>query len=58
VTKDIAKGQVFTGDNICSIRPGFGLLPATLPDLLGKRSSRNIKFAEPMDWSMVGGGEG
>ena len=54
VTKDIVKGEVFTRNNIRSIRPGFGLPPATLPDLLGKRASRDIKFAEPMDWSMVG----
>lgn len=54
VTKDIAKGEVFTCDNIRSIRPGFGLPPTTLPDLLGKRASRDIEFAEPMDWSMVG----
>lgn len=55
VTKDIAEGEIFTQDNIRSIRPGFGLPPTTLPDLLGKRASRNIKFGEPMDWSMVGG---
>ena len=54
VTKDIAKGEAFTRDNIRSIRPGFGLPPATLPDLLGKRATRDITFAEPMDWSMVG----
>lgn len=53
VTRDIAKGEMFTLDNIRSIRPGFGLPPATLPDLLGKRASRDIEFAEPMDWSMV-----
>ena len=54
VTKDIKKGEVFTRDNIRSIRPGFGLPPATLPDLLGKRASRDLEFAEPMNWSMVG----
>ena len=54
VTKDVKKGEVFTRENIRSIRPGFGLPPATLPDLLGKRASRDIEFAEPMDWSMVG----
>jgi N-acetylneuraminate synthase len=53
VTCNIAKGEVFTRDNIRSIRPGFGLPPAALHDLLGKRASRDIEFAEPMDWSMV-----
>lgn len=54
VTRDIVKGEVFTPDNIRSVRPGFGLPPATLPELLGKRASRDIEFAEPMNWSMVG----
>lgn len=58
MTKDIAKRQVFTRDNILLIKPGFGMPPVTRSDLLGKRASRNIKFSEPMDWSMLGGREG
>lgn len=50
---DIKAGEELTRDNIRSIRPGFGLPPATLPDLLGKRAARDITFAEPMAWSMV-----
>lgn len=51
--KDIAKGEVFTHENIRSIRPGFGLPPETLPNLLGQTATRDIQFAERMDWSMV-----
>ena len=58
VTKDIAKSQVLTCDNILSIKFRFGPPPVTLSDLLGKRARRNIKFAEAMDWSMVSGAEG
>lgn len=51
--QDIASGEVFTRENVRSIRPGFGLPPASLPDILGKRATRDISFAEPMDWSMI-----
>lgn len=52
--KDIRQGEAFSRNNIRSIRPGFGLPPASLPDLFGRLATRDIAFAEPMDWSMVG----
>jgi pseudaminic acid synthase len=54
VVKEIAKGEVFTKQNIRSIRPGYGLSPAAMPDVLGKRATRDIAHEEALDWSMVG----
>lgn len=42
VVKDVAEGDVFTTENVRIIRPGYGLAPKHLPDILGKRASRNI----------------
>ena len=53
--KPIAAGEAFSEDNVRSIRPGFGLVPRCLPDLMGKTASRDIAYGEPMDWSMVSG---
>lgn len=53
--RPVAAGEAFSKDNIRSIRPGFGLPPAALPALVGKRATRDIAFGEPLDWSMVEG---
>jgi pseudaminic acid synthase len=46
VAKDIKKGEVFTEENIRSVRPGFGMHPKYLKDVLGKRSSKDYQFGE------------
>ena len=45
---DIAEGEEFTAENVRSIRPGYGLAPKYLKDLLGKKSSRAIQKGEPL----------
>jgi N-acetylneuraminate synthase len=42
VVKDIAAGEELTRENIRSIRPGYGLPPKLLPQLLGARAVRPI----------------
>lgn len=51
--EDIMAGDVFTGQNLKSIRPGFGLPPKYLKDLLGKRAKKNILRGTPLEWSLV-----
>ncbi|AFL69714.1 pseudaminic acid synthase [Sulfurospirillum barnesii] len=46
VTKAIQKGEVFTEENIRSIRPGYGLHPKYLGEILGKRASKNLSKGE------------
>lgn len=46
--KDIQKGEIFTEDNIRSIRPGDGISPKFLPEMLGKKSDREYKRGEPI----------
>lgn len=41
--KDIAAGEVFTNENLRSIRPGHGLKPKYLPTLIGKKAIRAIE---------------
>jgi len=43
VVRDIKKGEVITEDNVRSIRPGFGLHPKHLAEVLGKLASKDIE---------------
>lgn len=44
--EDIKEGGVFTDENLRIIRPGYGIAPKYLKDLLGKKSSREILRGE------------
>lgn len=53
VTEDIKEGDFITVNNIRSIRPGYGLHPKYLPDILGKKVNRNIKKGEPFSFDFL-----
>lgn len=46
--KDIHQGEKFTKENVRSIRPGQGMKPKYYQQLLGKSSTRDIKYGEPI----------
>lgn len=46
--KDIQEGDVFTEDNIRSIRPGDGISPKYISEILGKRAKVSIKKGMPI----------
>lgn len=47
-TRDIAAGETFTADNLRSVRPGLGVKPAYLEDLLGRKAACAIEGCEPL----------
>ncbi len=53
VAKAIQKGEVFTEENIRSIRPGYGLHPKYLGEILGKRASKNLSKGERVTKEML-----
>jgi pseudaminic acid synthase len=48
VVKDIQKGEIFTHENVRSIRPGYGLHPKLLPDILGKTANQDLRKGDRM----------
>ena len=53
VVKDITAGEEFTEQNVKSIRPGYGLPPKYLKNVLGKKALRDIARGIPLEWGMI-----
>ena len=53
VVKDIKKGQVFSSENIKSIRPSYGLEPKYMAAILGKKAKRDIKKGTPLSRGLI-----
>lgn len=53
VVKDIKKGEVFTKDNIRSVRPSNGLHTRYLKKIVGKIAAKDIICGEPLSWDMI-----
>lgn len=58
VVQDVAAGELFTAENVRSIRPADGLPPKFLPEVLGRRAARALSRGTPLQWEMVQGGPG
>ena len=54
VVKDMKAGDLFTEENVRSIRPGYGLPCKHLKDVLGRRSTRSIAVGTPLTWDLIG----
>lgn len=53
VAKDMKAGEIFTPENLRSVRPANGLHTKYYEELLGKRISRDAKLGTPMSWDLV-----
>lgn len=53
VVEDIKEGEIFSKQNIRSIRPGDGMHTKYYGDVLGKVAKCDIKKGTPMDWKYI-----
>jgi pseudaminic acid synthase len=53
VVEDIKKGDVISENNVKSIRPGFGIHPKYLPEILGKKITKDAFKGERFDLSLI-----
>jgi N-acetylneuraminate synthase len=53
VVRDVKKGSALTAQDVRSIRPGFGLEPARLCEVLGRAASRDLRRGEPVALDML-----
>ncbi len=53
VVEDIQAGDTFTDRNVRSIRPGYGLAPKHLNEVLGRHASAQIMRGTPLSWELI-----
>lgn len=53
VAKDMKAGEVFTPENLRSVRPACGLHTMYYEEILGKRITRDARLGTPMSWQLV-----
>jgi len=53
VVKDVRAGEKFTVDNVRSIRPGHGLHPRHLEEIVGGTAAQDIPAGTPVAWSLL-----
>lgn len=54
--KDMEAGEKITEECVRSVRPGFGLPPKYLPEILGKRVNQCVFKNTPVDANLIGNG--
>ncbi|MDD2367117.1 MAG: pseudaminic acid synthase [Desulfuromonadaceae bacterium] len=53
VVEDMKAGDVFTAENVRTIRPGHGLPPKYAEVVIGKAAKNTIKRGTPISWEML-----
>ena len=54
IVADVAAGEAFTANNVRSIRPGYGLAPGRLNEVIGRRARRDVKRGTPVSEDLLG----
>lgn len=50
---DVAAGEAITDKHVRSIRPGYGLAPKFLSEILGRRARVDIARGTPVNWTLI-----
>ena len=58
VVQDIHPGEKVTLQNVRSIRPGYGLAPKFLDQVIGKSAKSSIQKGTRLSWALLDGGGG
>ena len=53
VVEDMKAGDLLTRDNLRAIRPGAGLPPKHLDEVLGRRIARDVRKGTPLSWDLL-----
>lgn len=53
VSATVKKGELFTHDNVKSVRPAFGMHPKHYHDVIGRHASRDLELGDRLDWDAI-----
>ena len=53
ISQDMKAGDVFTPENVRSVRPGFGLHTRYYEEILGKRITKDAQLGTPLSWNLI-----
>lgn len=53
IAKDMQAGDIFTVENLRSVRPGLGLAPKYLPQFLGRKVKQDVAMGTPLSWDLL-----
>jgi len=51
--KDIKTGELITNEHVKSIRPGYGLAPKYMKEIIGKKTTAAVKRGNPVSFELV-----
>jgi len=53
VAQPMNAGDIITEENVRSVRPGYGMHPKYLPELIGRKVNRDLEVGDRMCWEYV-----
>jgi N-acetylneuraminate synthase len=53
VVKDITAGEIITHEHVKSIRPGFGLPPKLITEVVGRVAAINASRGTPVSFDLI-----
>lgn len=53
IAQAMKAGDTITEENVRSVRPGYGLHPKYLPELIGRKVNRDLKVGDRMSWEVI-----
>ncbi|MBD3809794.1 MAG: pseudaminic acid synthase [Sulfuricurvum sp.] len=53
ISEDVKAGETISASNVRSVRPGFGLAPKHLKEIIGKKFKADIGKGTPLSWDHI-----
>jgi pseudaminic acid synthase len=53
IAQNVKAGEILTAQNVRSVRPGFGMAPKHLKEVLGKTFKKSASKGTPLAWELI-----